>query len=132
MDRVESKGEEEAESQPRRVARMEGSSSRDTSNTPAQIQQQQRQLDYLMEKLGGPPSMWGFFIEEAQPYSESYYGESITLEGSIDSFSTMPTEVKSLSVESSSNEDEPVYMNLDDPIEASSRSAAASIQAKVQ
>ncbi|KAF9613736.1 hypothetical protein IFM89_010178 [Coptis chinensis] len=25
----------------------------------AQIQQQQRQLDYLMEKLGGPPSMWG-------------------------------------------------------------------------
>ncbi|KAF9589210.1 hypothetical protein IFM89_019857 [Coptis chinensis] len=24
----------------------------------AQIQQQQRQLDYLMEKLGGPPSMW--------------------------------------------------------------------------
>ncbi|KAF9610295.1 hypothetical protein IFM89_021965 [Coptis chinensis] len=74
----------------------------------------------------------GFFIEKAQPYSKSYYGESITLEGSTDSFSNMPTEVKSLSVESSSNEDELVYMNLDDPIEASSRSAAASIQAKGQ
>ncbi|KAF9615441.1 hypothetical protein IFM89_023547 [Coptis chinensis] len=62
----------------------------------------------------------GFLIEEAQPYSKSS-GEYITLEGSTDSFSTMPTEVKSLSVESSSNEDEPVYMNLDDPIEANSR-----------
>ncbi|KAF9609476.1 hypothetical protein IFM89_016475 [Coptis chinensis] len=109
---------------------MEGSGSRDTRNTPGA-----NSTTTTPVGLSHGEAWWssfnvsllvnlliegGFFIEEAQPYSESS-SESITLEGSTDSFSTMPTEVKSLSVESSSNEDEPVYMNLDDPIEANSR-----------
>ncbi|KAF9624356.1 hypothetical protein IFM89_010382 [Coptis chinensis] len=100
MDQLRARAEE-AESQLEELRGWKEAAQETQATHQAQIQQQQRQLDYLMEKLGGPPSMC-----------------------------TMPTEVKSLSVESSSNEDEPVYMNLDDPIEASSRSAAASIQAK--
>ncbi|KAF9604130.1 hypothetical protein IFM89_002805 [Coptis chinensis] len=114
---------EEAESQLEELRGWKEAAQETQETHQAQIQQQQRQLDYLMEKLGGPPSMCSTIFESSS--------ESISLEGSTDSFSTMPTEVKSLSVESSSNEDEPVYMNLDDPIEANSRFTRVASSAEV-
>ncbi|KAF9614994.1 hypothetical protein IFM89_021548 [Coptis chinensis] len=49
---------EEAESQLEELRGWKEAAQETQETHRAQIQQQQRQLDYLMEKLGGPPSMW--------------------------------------------------------------------------
>ncbi|KAF9624909.1 hypothetical protein IFM89_015531 [Coptis chinensis] len=49
---------EEAESQLEELRGWKEAAQETQATHQAQIQQQQRQLDYLMEKLGGPPSMW--------------------------------------------------------------------------
>ncbi|KAF9609260.1 hypothetical protein IFM89_014454, partial [Coptis chinensis] len=111
---------EEAESQLEELRGWKEAAQETQENTPNKFNNNNASWTISWRSLVVLLQCGGFLIEEAQPYSESS-SESITLEGSIDSFSTMPTKVKSLSVESSSNEDELVYMNLDDPIEANSR-----------
>ncbi|KAF9590968.1 hypothetical protein IFM89_000513 [Coptis chinensis] len=49
---------EEAESQLEELRGWKEAAQETQATHQAKIQQQQCQLDYLMEKLGGPPSMW--------------------------------------------------------------------------